>query len=196
MLKKLLPLAFLAALIGWGIYDYIQSNDRASQPQGDEKQAAEQTDRNDTGEKIKTGIENGDQAPDFTLKTLDGESMKLSDFRGKKVIVNFWATWCPPCREEMPELQSYYKKHQDEDITVLGVDLTSTEQNKSDVAPFVEKVGTTFPIVLDEKGDVAATYEVTGYPTSYFIDEQGVIQYKLVGAMNTDVIRKAVGKME
>lgn len=96
----------------------------------------------------------------------------------------------------MPELQSYYKKHQDEDITVLGVDLTSTEQNKSDVAPFVEKVGTTFPIVLDEKGDVAATYEVTGYPTSYFIDEQGVIQYKLVGAMNTDVIRKAVGKME
>lgn len=95
MLKKLLPLAFLAALIGWGIYDYIQSNDRASQPQGDEKQAAEQTDRNDTGEKIKTGIENGDQAPDFTLKTLDGESMKLSDFRGKKGHCQFLGDMVP-----------------------------------------------------------------------------------------------------
>lgn len=195
MLKKILPLVFLAALIAYGVYHYTQNHGESQS--SDKDQAAENSDNgSDAAKKAETGIENGDKAPDFTLKKMNGKSASLSDYRGKKVIVNFWATWCPPCRAEMPEMQDYYKQHKDDDFVVLGVDLTNTEKDKSDVRPFVKKTGATFPIVLDKKGDVQSTYEVTGYPTSYFIDKDGIIQYKLVGAMNKDVIHKVMGKMD
>lgn len=194
MLKKILPLGLLAALVAWGVYDYTQKSDE-SKSQEDKEQAAAQTESEEEQTK-ETGVEEGNEAPDFTLQSLEGKPVKLSDFRGKKVIVNFWATWCPPCRAEMPEMQSYYKDHKDNDFTILGVDLTSTEKKKSDVEPFVKEFGVAFPIVLDKEGDVASTYQITGYPTSYFIDKQGVIQFKLVGAMNKDIIHDAIGKMD
>lgn len=197
MLKKILPLVFLAALVAWGVYDYVQK-EGGSQTEESEQESANSTDSatDQTGEKRQTGIEQGDIAPDFTLSSLQGEKKKLSDFRGKKVIVNFWATWCGPCEAEMPEMQSYYQKHKDEDFVVLGVNMTDTEKAKSDVQPFVDKYNVTFPIVLDQEGDVMSTYQVTGFPTSYFINKKGVIEYKLVGAMNKDMMQKVIGKME
>lgn len=190
MLKKILPLVFLAALVAWGVYDYVQDSD-ASKGDGEQTAASDEN-----GDKEETGIEQGDLAPDFTLPSLEGKSKKLSDFRGKKVIINFWATWCGPCKAEMPEMQTYYEKHKGQDFTILGVNMTDTEKSKSGIKPFAKEYGVTFPVVLDTKGKVMSTYQVTGFPTSYFIDKQGVIQYKLVGAMNKDMIHKVVGKMD
>lgn len=196
MLKKILPLVFLAALVAWGVYDYVQKDGESG---AQEKENGEQTTTpsdNQADEGKKTGIEQGDLAPDFTLPSLQGDSKKLSDLRGKKVIINFWATWCGPCKAEMPEMQTYYEKHKGKDFTILGINMTDTEKSKSDIKPFAKEYGVTFPVVLDTKGKVMGTYRVTGFPTSYFIDKQGVIQYKLVGAMNKGMIRKVVGKMD
>src|SRR5687767_10413595 len=97
----------------------------------------------------KTGIEIGDKAPDFELKNLDGQAVKLSDLKGKKVILNFWATWCPPCRAEMPEMEKYYQEIKNGGkIEFLAVNLDP----KADVKGFAEKMGIHFPIVLDEIG--------------------------------------------
>lgn len=180
--------------MAWGVYHYVQE-DAGSGSQKDEQSEAA-TDNKAADEGKKTGVEQGELAPDFTLPSLEGESKKLSDFRGQKVIINFWATWCGPCKAEMPEMQTYYKNHKSQDFTILGVNMTDTEKSKKDIKPFAKQYGVTFPVVLDTKGKVMSTYEVTGFPTSYFIDKQGVIQYKLVGAMNKDMVHKVIGKMD
>lgn len=185
MLKKILPLLFLAALVAWGVYDYIQG-DAGAEGGGTSDPSEEQAE---------TGIEQGDQAPDFTLQSLQGEQMKLSDLRGKNVMINFWATWCPPCRVEMPHMQEYYETHKENDFAILAVNLTSTEKSENDIEPFVNEMGLTFPVVLDTDNKVTDTYEVTGYPTSYFVDKQGVIRHKVVGAMNQDMIAKLIEGM-
>lgn len=184
MMKRLLPVLLLVGLISWGVYDYIASRDN-----GSEQKVKEETDE-------EVGIEFGDQAPDFTLQSLEGESVKLSDYRGKQIILNFWATWCPPCRAEMPDMQTYYTEHKEADnFVILAVNLTSTESNRDNIQPFLDELGITFPILLDEESEVSNRYDVVGYPTSYFIDDEGTIQYKVVGPMNQDFMRKQVRQM-
>ncbi len=115
-------------------------------------------------------------APDFTLQTLDGDSVSLSDYRGKLVMLNFWASWCPPCNSEMPDLQRYYEQHKDEDFIILGVNY---QDSPDKVQAFVEKYGVTFPILLDSDGRVANLFGVQGLPTSFFVDKAGnVIGYQ------------------
>ncbi|WP_261134217.1 peroxiredoxin [Bacillus sp. Marseille-Q3570] len=201
MIKKILPVVFLAGLVAWGIYDHFQTNGSGAQENtSNENQNAASTDSenkddNDDAKKV-TGIKQGNIAPDFTLETMDGQSVKLSDFKGKNIIVNFWATWCPPCRAEMPEMQEYYEANKDKDFVILAVNMTKTEKSQMDVKQFVEEdFELTFPVVMDLKHKVTNTYEVTGYPTSYFIDKEGVIQYKVVGAMNQDVIKRQIAMM-
>src|SRR5699024_5444913 len=110
------------------------------------------------------------------------------DFRGKNVIINFWATWCPPCRVEAPELQSFYEDEKDNDFTILAVDLTATENKRSDVQEFVDEIGMTFPILMDTESDVSDMYKIIAYPTSYFVDKNGIIQDKVMGAVNEDYV--------
>lgn len=146
-----------------------------------------------TQEKIITSeeeeIETTEQtiAPDFTLETLDGEKLALSDFRGQKVLLNFWATWCPPCKAEMPHMQSFYEKNIDKNIAVIAVNLTSGD-NRNKLAPFIDEYGLTFPILLDVTGDIGKQYESFTIPTSYFIDEQGAIVQKIVGPMDEELM--------
>lgn len=128
-----------------------------------------------------TGIEKGDTPPQFTLENLQGEQMKLSDFEGKKVILNFWATWCQPCRAEMPAFLEYSK--QNKDVVVLAVNMTHKD-SAAKIESFVEDTGLTFPIVLDEEGDVSKAYSVINIPSTYFIDEQGIIQLRVDGAID------------
>lgn len=119
-------------------------------------------------------------APDFTLKTLDGESVTLSDLRGRAVLINFWATWCPPCRAEMPAFQQAYQDYEEQGFMIVAVNAT-IQDNPEDVAAFIEEYGLNFPIVLDTDGAVNQQYHVLSLPTSFFIDKEGIISEVVIG---------------
>ena len=124
----------------------------------------------------------GSPAPDFALKNLDGETIRLSDFKGKPVIVNFWATWCGPCRAEFPEFQEVAIENGD-NLVIIGVNHTSSD-TPSLVPDFVQEFGITFPIVLDETGETVKTYRVLGLPTTVFIDRSGIVSEVFTGPVN------------
>src|SRR5690606_9146948 len=128
----------------------------------------------------KIGTETGNQAPDFQLKQMDGSTVSLSDFRGEIVFLNFWATWCPPCRKEMPDLQRFYE---DIDAVVLGVNLTDTEISAHQVQQFLETFQISFPVVMDTAGEVSRLYQIRPIPTTYIIDSEGIIREKVYGEM-------------
>lgn len=136
------------------------------------------------------GLKIGTEAPDFTLKTLDGQEVNLSDYRGKKVMLNFWATWCAPCEAEMPEMQEYYEKHKDENIEILAVNIDPL----NDVKGFVNKHGLTFPILLDPivtgQMEVNEIYRTVVIPTTYVIDEKGIISGKHITTMDLSIIEE------
>lgn len=138
-------------------------------------------------EKTEIGIEMGNIAPDFEITTLEGEKVKLSDYRGKPVMLNFWATWCPPCRQEMPDMEQL---HQENEIVVLGINLLDTEINENSVQKFVDQFGLTFDIGLDGDGAVALEYRINPIPTTFMIDADGIIQHKSYGAMDYDTMMK------
>ena len=126
----------------------------------------------------------GQLAPDFTLKSLDGSSITLSQLRGKAVLINFWTSWCVACRDESPLLESFYQTHQSAGVVVLGVNVTS--QDTLDAArAYVKEMKLSFPIPLDEQGSVANNYQVPGLPVSFFIDTQGIIRNIIVGQMRS-----------
>ena len=116
---------------------------------------------------------------DFTLTGLDGNTYTLSDFVGKPVLLNFWATWCPPCKGEMPLLEQTYNEWKDKGVVILAVDIG---ESASTVQKFIDQNGYTFNILLDQQQKVANTYLVQAIPTTYFIDKNGIIQGKQVGA--------------
>ncbi|MBP1157568.1 MULTISPECIES: TlpA disulfide reductase family protein [unclassified Paenibacillus] len=147
-------------------------------------------------ENTAVGLKIGQQAPDFELKMLDGQSVKLSDYRGKIVIINFWATWCPPCRAEMPHMQQYYMENEKEGVVILGVNATSTEISVPVVDSWLKEWGITFPIVLDEHGEVIKTYRVNSYPSTFVIDADGVIRHKHPGPMNMQMLKAAKEKAD
>ncbi len=117
-------------------------------------------------------------APDFTLETLDGEAITLSDLRGKGVVINFWAGWCLPCRTEMPALERTWNALGDDGLVILAVNL---QESPNRVGAFVEQFGLTFPILLDRDGSVFEQYQVQLYPTTFFINREGVIQDVIFG---------------
>ncbi|MFC5530613.1 peroxiredoxin family protein [Cohnella yongneupensis] len=134
-----------------------------------------------------TGLHRHQLAPDFTVQDLQGNEVRLSDYRGRKVIVNFWASWCPPCRAEMPHMQRFYEKHDGkDDVVILSVNLASLEHSKNAAGQFAAKHGLTFPITSDVKGTVLDLYNVRAYPTTYVLDERGVTEDIIVGPMTTD----------
>lgn len=120
----------------------------------------------------------GALAPDFTLENLDGELVSLSDFRGQNVLVNFWATWCGPCREEMPAIQARYNRG---DFAVLAVDFGESAER---VSGFLAEINVDLPVLLDLEGAVQELYRVRGYPTTFFIDRSGVIRFFHIGQMS------------
>jgi len=124
-------------------------------------------------------------APDFALTTLTGESVRLSELKGRVVAVNFWATWCGPCRLEMPLLQTYADRYP-QDLTVLAVNDAEPIEK---VQPYVDDLGLSFPILLDEKELVTRLYRVRGFPTTIFIDRDGKIRYQHLGLLMEDQLR-------
>ena len=134
----------------------------------------------------------GFYAPDFKLETLTGSQVQLSSLRGKIVVVNFWTTWCPPCRAETPALETSYKAYKDVDVVILGVNLTDQDALK-DVQSFVREFGLTYPILLDRDGAIGLLYQLNGLPTTFFINRQGVIRTVVVGGpMSETFIRSKI----
>jgi cytochrome c biogenesis protein CcmG, thiol:disulfide interchange protein DsbE len=125
----------------------------------------------------------GSQAPDLTLETLEGETVTLTDLNGQVVLINFWATWCLPCRDEMPAIQKVYDQYRDHGFAVLGVNFLETN---GEVQAFVQELDLTFPILMDRDGEVTLRYAVIGLPTSFFVDRSGVIQNVTIGGPMTD----------
>ena len=124
-------------------------------------------------------------APDFTLEDMDGESYKLQDYRGKVVLVNFWATWCPPCRKEMPALEALYKKLGGDSFAVLAV---NQWEDPDHVFAYTGELNVfpTFPILFDPESKISAEYGVKGLPTSFLIDKKGRLAYRAVGGRAFD----------
>ena len=121
-------------------------------------------------------------APEFSLPDITGRTDSLEHYRGKVVLLNFWATWCPPCREEMPSLQALHHSLKDEGLVILAV--AADRGNKKGIIDFATKQAVGFPVLLDPAGDVRNTYEVTGLPMSYLIGRDGKITARIFGALD------------
>ncbi|MEO5886773.1 MAG: TlpA disulfide reductase family protein [Anaerolineales bacterium] len=129
----------------------------------------------------------GFAAPDFTLDLLDGGLLTLSELRGHPVVLNFWASWCLPCRSEMPAIEKVYQRYKDAGLVVIGLNLTS-QDSESDVRAFVQEFGVTFPVALDRDGSVRDRYQLLGLPSTFFIDQRGIIRSVVVGGPMSEAI--------
>jgi len=131
----------------------------------------------------------GNQALDFELASLDGGNVALSDFQGQIIIMNMWATWCPPCRAEMPGLDQFYQAHKADGVVVLAV---NGQESESTVRPFIESNSFTFPVLLDLDGAVGRQYMARSFPTTFVIDRNGRIQHVKVGQITERELEQIV----
>ena len=131
------------------------------------------------------------QAPDFTLTLFDGGTASLNDLRGKAVLVNFWASWCPPCRVEAPDLEAAWQMLKDKDVVFVGVNIQDKEAN---ARAFIKEFGLTYPNGWDPSGRVAVNYGVWGIPETFFLDPAGRITYKHVGGVERQTITAKLGE--
>ena len=119
-------------------------------------------------------------APDFSLPDMEGKTRRLSDYRGKVVFLNFWATWCKPCKEEMPSMQILWDNFRSEDFVMLAVSMDRVT-TKKDISPFVENLRLTFPVLTDSWGQTDKRYKLMGVPETYLIDQKGILREKVIG---------------
>ena len=132
------------------------------------------------------------RAPDFTARTPDGGTVRLSDLRGSMVALNFWATWCEPCEIEMPDLQRAAERYAGAGLVVLGVNQGETA---GEVSAYLDERGLTFPVVLDEDESIAARYGVRALPTTYWIDGDGVVRARHIGMLDANLIDAYVDEL-
>ncbi|RPF55888.1 TlpA disulfide reductase family protein [Aquisalibacillus elongatus] len=166
--KQWLAIGLIITLLGIIVYNVVTEEEETYDNQG------EMIFVHPEGQDIEQGgTDVGDTAPNFQLKNIEGETVQLADFRGKKVFMNFWASWCDPCKDEMPDMQKLYEEYSDE-VVILAVN--TSESNKKNAVNFVNEYGLTFPVLFDETSEVAAKYNMMGLPMTYFINSEGEIQ--------------------
>ncbi len=133
----------------------------------------------------------GKPAPDFSLTLFDGRNIRLSDFRGKVVFLNFWASWCPPCRAEARLLEQSWQRYKNQGVVFLGIDMQDTEEA---ARRFIQEFGVTYMNGRDPNNRIAINYGVYGIPETFFIDKEGQITYKHIGGLNWETILVKVGE--
>jgi cytochrome c biogenesis protein CcmG, thiol:disulfide interchange protein DsbE len=185
-----LPVLVVAAIVAavW----YLEVGRDAGRPEtGDGLGVvALEAERNPTGRP--PAAETGRAAPDFRLARLGGGDLRLSDLRGRPVIINFWATWCAPCRQEMPEFVRLYAQQPPNGVEIVGVDLQEAE---APVRQFVDEFGMTFPVVFDRTGEVARTYRVNQLPVTVIVDREGVVRAAKYGPVTPEWLHDELGKI-
>lgn len=191
-MKKIAIILGLLLLIGGSVYTvYNYNKSQVSNPNNIINTETNSSDRkqndnfkNETALKISKT-----KAMDFKLKDLNGKEVSLSDYKGKKVFLNFWATWCPPCKAEMPEMEMLYQETKNSDLVILAVNL---DEEKDTVQKFINSNKYNFPVLLDTGNIVASQYEVVSIPTSFFIDKEGNIVDKHIGAMTIEDMKNYI----
>ncbi|WP_232426252.1 redoxin domain-containing protein [Cytobacillus praedii] len=149
-----------------------------------------------TADTVEVGLQEGNKAPDFQLKTLNDTDVKLSDLQGKKVFLNFWATWCPPCKAEIPHMQDFYESRNKTEVEILAVNLTTSEKNPGKIRDFVTERSVTFPVLLDQEGEIGDQYRALTIPTSYLIDSNGIVRKKIVGPMDKEMMEQLIESVD
>ncbi|MBB6624160.1 TlpA family protein disulfide reductase [Clostridium gasigenes] len=189
-MKKSLFILAITILFGVSLYTVINynKNKTINQENSNNISLPVETDGN------KIDMENSqtttkEKAIDFKLKDLNGKYVSLNDFKGKNVLLNFWATWCPPCKAEMPDIEKLYQENKNSDLVILAVNLG---EDKQTVKSFIEKNKYNFDILLDSDQDVAVKYNIVSIPTSFFIDKEGNIVSKKIGAMTLEEMKSYI----
>lgn len=158
----------------------------------------QEKDENNKGEpkedaEIKEGIFSGNKAYDFALLDKEGNEISLSSLKGKVVFLNFWASWCGPCRMEMPHMQKVYEEYKDKDVVILAVNITASEKNGIEgVNSFLQENKYTFPVLYDKDGTVAEKYRISAIPTTYIINKDGIIVNLVRQSMSEEMIKQQI----
>ena len=186
-----------------GYLSKISGTTGAASEEKKENQKEKDTEKEDTSSKESTDSENGAQdeekiaAVDFTLKDQYGKEHTLSEYKGKTVFLNFWATWCPPCKAEMPDIQKIYESYDKEGedaLVVLGVASPNIggEGSEEEVKAFLEENGYTYPVVMDTTGEIFSSYGISSYPTTFMIDRDGNVFGYVSGMLSQDVMESII----
>ncbi|WP_143414487.1 TlpA disulfide reductase family protein [Halobacillus massiliensis] len=187
MIKQISAAAILLVLIGLIVWEAMPEKENSNElPEYNVSDSTGQEGTAITPPNAEEGLSVGEHAPDVELQTMEGEAVKLSDLRGKKVILNFWATWCPPCKEEMPEMEKFHQEYSDE-VEVIAVNVTGSENEPEDVYNYVTSNNYTFPIWMDYQLEANDAFQIISIPTTYFIGTDGRVQQpRKVGPMTYD----------
>ncbi|PLR81011.1 thiol:disulfide interchange protein [Bacillus canaveralius] len=190
-MKRLLIMAAAAILVLYLVDTFILMDNKPSE----EILKIEKYEEVNNPNELPIGIEPGNRVPNFELTDIEGKKVILEELRGKKLLLNFWASWCPPCKEEMPYMQEMYEKYQKDGYEILAVNSTVTEKNRQDAVDFVKKYGLTFPIPMDERNEVSSRFEILTYPTSLFIDSDGIIRSRIIGGVNKEFLEDELKRL-
>ncbi|WP_186430090.1 redoxin domain-containing protein [Clostridium sp. BSD9I1] len=195
-MKKIAIILGLLILIGGSVYTvYNYNKSQVSNPNNIINTESNSSDKKQNDNfKNETALKvSKTKAMDFKLKDLTGKEVSLSDYKGKKVFLNFWATWCPPCKAEMPEMEMLYQETKNSDLVILAVNL---DEEKDTVQKFINSNKYNFPVLLDTGNIVASQYEVVSIPTSFFIDKEGNIVDKHIGAMTIEDMKDYINNIK
>lgn len=196
MVKKIIASVFILTLIGLLIYnvtdqDKTQTRKNEVDVTGDTSEGTSIVPPN-----APEGIQMGEKAPDFGLETLTGKQVKLSEFRGKKVFLNFWATWCGPCKIEMPEMEKFKEAYGDK-VEIIAVTATGPNNSAKDVRDFLDQGNFTFTVLIDDQMTVHQKYQTRALPTTYFIGTDGTIQQqRKIGPMTYEFMVETMELMK
>ncbi len=194
MKNKVIIIIIVVALLGILTGAYILYDNLSEKMDSNQLAIEEEKDFSETeSEQEEEGREELSKAPDFTVYDIDGNSYQFSDFLGKPVIINFWASWCSPCKSEMPDFDKVYQEY-GEEIHFLMVNMTDGyQETKESALEFIEESGYTFPVYYDTDMDAAMTYGVYSIPMTYFIDEEGYAIAHGRGALDMETLRQGIG---